>query len=172
MVTCVVVPGTASCFWANSGTQKEWRTSSALSVRRAGRSTGSLSTFVVSFFSSGYSNVQANCCAVTSMLTGLEPVRSFRARTIAETIAMDVTRAKGIAVQPISRPVWPWIGGPSESSSGRDAELPRRVHERRDDDRVDDDADDRHVPEDEVDPVGLLRGARRQPVRDHGDRSR
>ena len=33
-------------------------------------------------------------------------------------IAIEVTSANGIAVQPISSPVWPWMGGPSESSSG------------------------------------------------------
>ena len=32
---------------------------------------------------------------------------------------MIVTSTAGIAVHVISRPVWPWIGGPSESSSGR-----------------------------------------------------
>ena len=32
---------------------------------------------------------------------------------------MIVTSTAGIAVQMISSPVWPWIGGPSESSSGR-----------------------------------------------------
>ena len=29
-----------------------------------------------------------------------------------------MTRMAGTAVQTISRPVWPWIGGPSASSSG------------------------------------------------------
>jgi hypothetical protein len=45
-------------------------------------------------------------------------VRSFRASTIAEITAMDVTSANGIAVHAISMPVCPWVGGPSESSSG------------------------------------------------------
>src|SRR3954447_20113676 len=31
---------------------------------------------------------------------------------------MDVTSSVGTAVQTISSPVWPWMGGPSESSSG------------------------------------------------------
>ena len=74
--------------------------------------------FVVSFLCCGYVNVQANCWAVMSTFSGFEPVWSFRARTIAETIAIEVTSANGIAVQTISSPVWPWTGGPSESSSG------------------------------------------------------
>jgi hypothetical protein len=40
------------------------------------------------------------------------------ASTIALTIAIAVTSSVGTAVQAISRPVWPWMGGPSESSSG------------------------------------------------------
>src|SRR5437762_9172744 len=37
---------------------------------------------------------------------------------MALTIAIEVTSRVGTAVQRISRPVCPWIGGPSESSSG------------------------------------------------------
>jgi hypothetical protein len=39
-------------------------------------------------------------------------------RTTPETTEIAVTRIAGIAVQRISIPVCPWIGGPSESSSG------------------------------------------------------
>src|SRR5438034_10790272 len=52
------------------------------------------------------------------MRNGLAPAASSFARTIALTIAIAVTSTAGTAVQAISRPVWPWIGGPSESSSG------------------------------------------------------
>ena len=69
-------------------------------------------------FCCGYLNVHANCCAVTSTRSGSEPARSFRARTTAEMIAIEVTSANGMAVQAISSPVCPWIGAPSASSSG------------------------------------------------------
>src|SRR5437879_6366884 len=52
------------------------------------------------------------------MRNGFAPWASSLARTIALTIAIEVTRSVGTAVQKISRPVWPWMGGPSESSSG------------------------------------------------------
>ena len=68
--------------------------------------------------SPGYSNFQANCCAVTEMRSGFGPASSFWASTIALTIEIAVTSTAGIAVQTISRPVCPWIGGPSDSSSG------------------------------------------------------
>ena len=106
-VILVVIPGTASCFCPNSGTQNEWMTSRARSVNRVGRSIGSLRMFVVRSFCCGYLNVQANCCAVTSTLSGFEPVCSLRANTTAEMIAIDVTRTNGIAVHATSRPVWP-----------------------------------------------------------------
>jgi hypothetical protein len=66
----------------------------------------------------GYVNCQANCCATTRIRGGLSPAWLFCARTIALTIEIAVTSTVGIAVQTISRPVWPWTGGPSESSSG------------------------------------------------------
>ncbi len=67
--------------------------------------------------SPGYSNFQANCCAVTAIRIGLSPASSFFASTTAETTEIAVTSTAGIAVHTISRPVWPWIGGPSLSSS-------------------------------------------------------
>ena len=39
--------------------------------------------------------------------------------TIAAAMAITVTSSAGTAVHAISRPVCPWIGGPSVSSSGR-----------------------------------------------------
>ncbi len=51
-------------------------------------------------------------------ISGFEPARLFWASTIALTIEIAVTSTAGIAVHTISSFVWPWIGGPSESSSG------------------------------------------------------
>ena len=81
---------------------------------------------------------------------------SFFASTTALTIEIAVTSAAGTAVQTISRPVLPCVGGPSSSSSGRGAEVDDRVDDHRRDEREDRDADRGHEPEDEVDPVGLL----------------
>src|SRR2546423_7151544 len=52
------------------------------------------------------------------MRSGFAPCASSFARTIALTIAIEVTSNVGTAVQRISSPVCPWMGGPSESSSG------------------------------------------------------
>ena len=81
---------------------------------------------------------------------------SFFASTTALTIEIAVTSAAGTAVQTISRPVLPCIGGPSSSSSGRARKLKIAVDDHRRDEREDRDADRGHEPEDEVDPVGLL----------------
>ena len=66
----------------------------------------------------GYVNVQANWRASTLMISGSVPAWPFCASTIALTIEIAVTSTAGIAVQTISSLVWPWVGGPSESSSG------------------------------------------------------
>ncbi len=119
VITSVVsIPGTASDFCPNSGTQNEWITSRECSVSFAGLSTGNTSSPDTTLSSPGYSNFHANCCAVTEIRSGFGPASSFRASTIALTIAIAVTSRAGIAVQTISRPVCPWIGGPSDSSSG------------------------------------------------------
>src|SRR6266545_1206879 len=52
------------------------------------------------------------------MRSGFAPCASSFASTIALTMAMAVTSNAGTAVQTISSPVCPWIGGPSVSSSG------------------------------------------------------
>ena len=67
----------------------------------------------------GYVNDQANCCASTFTMSGFEPAWPFCARTTALTIEIAVTSTAGIAVHTISSIVWPCVGGPSESSSGR-----------------------------------------------------
>ena len=64
-------------------------------------------------------NVQANCCPITSTWKGLAVACPFCERMTALTIEIAVTRTAGTVVHAISRPVWPWVGGPSESSPGR-----------------------------------------------------
>ena len=80
--------------------------------------TGSRSCAEVRLPSFGYENDQANWRAVTFTSTWSLGTCSFLTRTTPETMEIAVTRTAGIAVQRISTPVWPWIGGPSESSSG------------------------------------------------------
>src|SRR5918911_2428313 len=118
MTSFVVSPGTVSCFCPNSGTQKEWMTSSDLRRSSTLRPTGRRRSPEVRSAWPGYAKLQANCCAVTSTCNGFEPALPFFASTIALTIAIATTSTVGIAVQVISSPVWPWIGGPSDSSSG------------------------------------------------------
>src|SRR5919202_4458861 len=112
------MPGTRSCFWRNSGTQNEWITSFDVIRSTTDRWTGRRSTADFLFPYCGYEYVHANCWAITSTRSGFAPAASFFARTTALTIAIAVTSTVGIAVQTISRPVCPWIGGPSVSSSG------------------------------------------------------
>src|SRR3954453_20580247 len=123
----VTIPGTASSFWLNSGTQKECVTSSDVIRSLVVTSIGSLSVAEVSLPKPGYWKLQANCCAVTSTTSGVSlsdeaaeacGMCSFLARTTALTIEIAVTRTAGTAVHTISRPVLPWIGGPSASSPG------------------------------------------------------
>ena len=52
------------------------------------------------------------------MTSGFVPAWPFWASTIALTIEIAVTSTAGITVQTISSFVWPWIGGPSDPSSG------------------------------------------------------
>src|ERR1051325_11481717 len=70
MTSLVVEPGTASCFWPNSGTQNEWVTSSEVIRSSTGAFSGSFSVAEVSLPKSGYWKLQANCCAVTSTTSG------------------------------------------------------------------------------------------------------
>src|SRR5918912_934499 len=118
MTSDVVMPGTVSCFCPNSGTQNEWMTSSERSFSSTLRPSGSRRSPEVRFPWPGYEKLQANCCAVTFTFSGFEPALPFFASTIALTIAIATTSTVGIAVHVISSPVWPWIGGPSDSSSG------------------------------------------------------
>ena len=59
------------------------------------------------------------------------------------TIEIAVTSTAGIAVHTISSVVWPWVGGPSESSSGAARKLMTEYAEHRDDDREHGDRDHR-----------------------------
>ncbi len=70
-------------------------------------------------------NVHANWRAVTSTFSAFVPARSFWTSTTPLITEIAVTSSVGIAVQTISTPVWPWIGRPSESSSGRARNLNR-----------------------------------------------
>ena len=106
VITSVVsIPGTASDFWPNSGTQNEWITSTEFNVSLTGSSTGSTSWPEVTLVLPGYSNFQANCCAVTAIRSGFAPASLFFASTTALTIEIAVTSTAGIAVQTISSPV-------------------------------------------------------------------
>ena len=97
-----------------------------------GTSTGSLSVAETASPKPGYLKLHANCCEMTSTVSGssgwageaeaLEN-RPFWPSTMALTIAIAVTSTAGTAVHAISRPVCPWIGGPSSSSSGRARKL-------------------------------------------------
>src|SRR5919202_1487788 len=136
MTSFVVRPGTVSCFWPNSGTQKEWMTSSDLSRSSTLRPTGRRRSPEVRCACPGYEKLHADCCAVTSTRIGFRPALPFFARTIALTIAIATTRAVGLVV-------------------GRHAELPDRVADDGGDDGEDRDADHRHEPEDEVDAAGF-----------------
>ena len=46
------------------------------------------------------------------------PALLFCASTTALTMQIAVTRIVGMTVQTTSSVVWPWIGGPSDQSSG------------------------------------------------------
>jgi len=112
----VVRPGTMSMFSRNSGTKKAWMTSSDWNRSCVSRPFGSMSVALVRPF--GYLNVHVNCCATTSTCSAFLARASSRERTIALVIPMAVTRIVGMSVHVISSAVFPWIGGPSESSSG------------------------------------------------------
>jgi hypothetical protein len=62
-------------------------------------------------------NFHANCCPIASTSRGRFPASPFLASTTALKIPIAMTSTAGTAVQRISRPVCPWIGGPSASSS-------------------------------------------------------
>jgi hypothetical protein len=116
-------PGTASSFWPNSGTQNECVTSLEVILSSTARSIGSCSVGDFRPLYCGYAKLHANCCAVTSTVRWFFGRSSFFASATALTIEIEVTSAAGTAVQTISSPVCPWIGGPSESSSGRTRNL-------------------------------------------------
>ena len=115
----VSMPGTASCFMRNSGTQKAWMTSLAVRISSTGSFTRSTSSPSVRS-SSGYVKLQANWAAVTSIVvysSGSSGSVSARASATALQTDMATTSTVGTAVHQISSPVWPWIGEPSSMSS-------------------------------------------------------
>ena len=114
----VWMPGTTSCFCPIAGIQNEWITSADSNSNVMLRSSGITSLFDLRFFSSGYSKRQANCCAKTLIVIGFVPAFPFWERTTALMTPIAMTRIAGTTVHAISRPVCPWIDGPSDSSSG------------------------------------------------------
>src|SRR5262245_36424452 len=114
----VSMPGTASIFCPNCGTQNEWSTSTASIVNCACLPTGSTSSPDSSSPYSGYWNFHANCWPIAVTCKELSLALPFSESTNALTMPSAITRMAGTAVQTISRPVLPWIGGPSASSSG------------------------------------------------------
>ncbi len=112
----VVIPGTTSCFWPICGIQSEWITSADCISNLTDRWSGITSSSVCTF--PGYSNFHANCCANTFTSSGSLPAFAFLERTIALTTPIEITRIAGTIVHAISSFVFPWMGGPSVSSSG------------------------------------------------------
>ena len=68
--------------------------------------------------SSGYSNFQANCWPIALTWSAFGLALPFSDITHGAHDPERDHEDRGIAVQAISRPVLPWIGGPSASSSG------------------------------------------------------
>src|SRR2546430_12371709 len=100
-------PGTASCFWPNSGTQKEWVTSREVICSLTGAPIGSSSLAEARLPKAGYLNDHSNCWAVTFTTSGLSGSDaaeacgrwSFLARTVGLTVQIAVPRTPGTAVQ-------------------------------------------------------------------------
>ena len=171
-----MMPGTASCFWPNCGTQNEWMTSSARRWSTVERPNGMRSTVVVRFLARGYLKLHANCSRghldVDRVARGFavlgehdrardrdhghEDGRNRGPQDLEARVAVDGS-AVGLVVGP-------------------DAELHDRVQQHRRDDGEDEDADAAGEPEDEVDPPALSRGLNRQPRDEErnrdGDRGR
>ena len=119
VITSVVsIPGTASDFWPNSGTQNAWITSSECSVSFTGPVDRQHEL-------AGDDLVVAGVLELPrELLRGHRDAKRVRACVVVlgeHDRADDRDRGHehaGTAVQTISRPVCPWIGGPSDSSSG------------------------------------------------------
>ena len=117
ITSSVRIPGTASCFCPNWGTKNEWITSRAVMSSTTVSSTGSRS--VPERGPVRVLEVPGELlCGHLHAQTHPRSRSRFARSTIALMIAIAVTSTAGIAVQTISIPVWPWIGGPSLSSSG------------------------------------------------------
>ena len=93
-------------------------TSADSSVNSTSRSSGSTSSYDRRSFWSGYSKRHANCCANTFTWSAFALALAFCESTTAVTTPIAITSRAGTAVHAISRPVCPWMGGPSPSSSG------------------------------------------------------
>ena len=137
-----------------------------------GWSTGSTSSPEVTLLSPGYSNFQANCCAVTAIRSGFGPASSFFASTIALTIGDRGDEHRRDRRPDDLEPRVPVDRRPVRLVLGLHAELEHRVDDRGRHDGEDGDADDGREPERELDPVHLLGGGGRQPGHEHGDHRR
>ena len=62
---------------------------------------------------------QSNCLPVTSTTMWPRFSDSLRLSTMVAATANASTMMIGMTVQMTSRPVWPWIGAPSDMSPGR-----------------------------------------------------
>ena len=80
-----------------------------------------------SALSPGYSKLHGELLGEHLDLIGFVPAFAFFERTTALMTPIAITRIAGTTVHAISSPVFPWIGGPSVSSSGgtRKAQPPR-----------------------------------------------
>ena len=115
----VTIPGTASCFCLNSGTQKEWMTSSACMLSSTCRPSTSRSSSDWKPPYCGYLKCPGELLRGHVHLQAVLLQLAVLSERDGADDAITITSTVGIAVHAISIPVWPWIGGPSESSSGR-----------------------------------------------------
>ena len=162
----VVMPGTASIFMRNAGTQKSWMTSLERTWNSHRLSFGQVELVGVDRLAAGacgYSKVHANCWPVTSTTISSASASSrCRAAPRRRSRTRPTRMSAGIAVQMTSRRVLPWIGGPSLSSSPgrmRNFQTQNRtttIDQHEDRDR----GDDQHV----VERVDLARPASRPPA--------
>ncbi len=100
----------------NAGTEKEWMTSSETIVMRMRCPTGRISSLERTP-RSGYSNAQAHWVAEARTSRSARWSPRISSRPIVPNAARPITMAKVTTTQPTSSAPWPWIGGPSASSS-------------------------------------------------------
>ena len=173
VITSVVsIPGTASCFWPNSGTQNEWITSRERSVSSTVRSTGRTSCPDVNFV------VARVLERPGELLRGdLDPERVRAGVVVLGEHDRADDRDRGDEDRRDRRPDDLEPGVPVDRRAvrvvvGRHAEPEDRVDDHGRDDREDRDADRGREPEGELDPLPLLGGDVGQPRNEDGDQRR